>query len=152
MKRGALNSLAASLCDYLHSRNNDIAGYWGIGMLCATAAREKSNEYAFQIFPGRPIVIHGCEISDSLRVTEKLVKLNIDLIEGRLSFIANGRFSDGADKYISCVSVAVKQGSRVGMSMSHVECWPHEPTRERRRHLDGVMQATMLGWFKRLLG
>ena len=43
-----MNSLAHSLCAYLCSRNNDIAGYWGIGMLCADLKKREEAEVQFQ--------------------------------------------------------------------------------------------------------
>lgn len=152
MKRRAMNSLAASLCDYLCSRNNDIAGYWGIGVLCAAAQKGGRAKYAFRIYPGKPLFIDGCEVTDSSRITEKLVKLQLDSIEGRLSFFADGRYPDGADKYTCGVAVAITQGGRTGMSMSHVECWPHDPGRELQRAGAQARQATLLGRLKKLLG
>jgi hypothetical protein len=151
MKRRAMNSLANSLCEYLCSRNNDIVGYWGIGVLCAAATKEWRMKYAFRIYPGKPLFINGCEITDSSRITEKLVKLQIDSIEGRLSFFADGRYPDGADKYTCGVAIAITQGGRTGMSMSHVECWPHDPARESQRYQAKVAQATLLDRLKKLL-
>ena len=48
MKRREMNSLARSLCSYLGSRNNDIAGYRGIGMLCALSRRENKPKFSFK--------------------------------------------------------------------------------------------------------
>lgn len=41
MKRREMNALARPLCEHLVSRNNDIAGYWGIGMLCAASPQDR---------------------------------------------------------------------------------------------------------------
>ena len=128
-----MKSLARSLCAYLSSRNNDIAGYWGIGMLCAVSKREKRPRFSFKIRPGQLIRIYGCEISDSTLVTEKLVRFGLDSIEGRLSFFEDGRYPHGAEKYTCGIAIAITQGGRTGLSLSHVECWPHDPSRERRR-------------------
>lgn len=147
-----MNALAASLCEYLCSRNNDIAGYWGIGVLCAAAKRDERAKYAFKIFPGKPLFINACEITDSNRITDKLVKLKLDSIEGRLSFFLDGRYPNGADKYTCGMAIAITQGSRTGMSMSHVECWPHDPARERRRVGAKATQATLLDRLRKLLG
>ena len=72
MKRRDMNSLAHTLCAYLCSRNNDIAGYWGIGMLCAVSKREGRSKFSFKIYPGESLRIYSCEISESKVVTEKL--------------------------------------------------------------------------------
>ena len=133
MKRRAMNSLANSLCAYLCSRNNDIAGYWGIGMLCAVSRKEKKPKFSFRIRPGESLRIYGYEISESKTVTEKLVKFGLDSIEGRLSFFEDGRYPHGAEKYTCGISIAITQQGRAGLSMSHVECWPHDSSREQRR-------------------
>ena len=128
-----MNSLARSLCSYLSSRNNDIAGYWGIGMLCAALEREGKPKFSFRIYPGQLLKIHGCEITDSKVVTDKLVKYGLDSIEGRLSFFEDGRYPHGAEKYTCGIAIAITQGGRTGLSLSHIECWPHDPSCERRR-------------------
>lgn len=128
-----MNSLAHSLCAYLCSRNNDIAGYWGIGMLCAVSKRERKPKFSFKIYPGALLRIYSYEISNSGVVTDKLVKFGLDSIEGRLSFFADGRYPHGAEKFTCGIAIAITQGGRTGMSMSHVECWPHDSSRERRR-------------------
>lgn len=151
MKRREMNSLAGSLCAYLGSRNNDIAGYWGIGMLCATSKREGKRKFSFKMYPGKIIKIYGCEITDSKIITEMLVKFDLDSIEGRLSFFEDGRYPHGAEKFTCGIAIAITQGGRTGLSMSHVECWPHDPTRERRRAGFEVAQTSWFAWVKNLL-
>jgi hypothetical protein len=133
MKRREMNSLAHSLCTFLLLRNNDIAGYWGIGMLCAVSKREMKPKFSFKVYPGKLLRIYSCEITNSTTVTDKLVKYSLDSIEGRLSFFVDGRYSHGAEKYTCGIAIAVTQGGRTGMSMSYVECWPHDSAREQRR-------------------
>lgn len=128
-----MNSLAHSLCAFLCSRNNDITGYWGIGMLCAISKRENKPKFSFKIYPGKLLRIYSCEINNSLVVTNKLLKFDLDSIEGRLSFFEDGRYPHGAEKYTCGIAIAVTQDCRTGMSMSHVECWSHDPKREIRR-------------------
>ena len=106
-----------------------------MGVLCAVSKKEARAKFSFEICPGRAITINGCEVTDSKRVTDKLVKFGIESIEGRLSFFEDGRYSDGKEKYKCGIAVAVTQGGRTGMSMTHVECSPHDPSREFRRHL-----------------
>ena len=47
--------------------------------------------------------------------------LGLDSIEGRLSFFADGRYPDGAEKYTCGIAISITQGGRTGLSMSHVE-------------------------------
>ena len=151
MKRRHMNSVAASLCGYLASRNNDILGYWGIGMLCAVSKKEKKPKFSFKIHPGQLLRIYGCEVTDSRVVTDKLLKFNLDSIEGRLSFFEDGRYPHGAEKYTCGIAVVVTQGSRTGMSMSHVECWPNDPSREHRRAAGVAAEASLMARLKSLL-
>jgi hypothetical protein len=148
MKRREMNSVARSLCAYLSSRNNDVAGYWGIGMLCAASKREAKPQFSFKIYPGQLIKIYGCEITDSKVVTDKLVKFGLDSIEGRLSFFEDGRYPHGAEKFTCGIAIAITQGGRTGLSLSHIECWPHDPSRERRR---SGFEAVEASWIKRFL-
>jgi hypothetical protein len=133
MKRREMNSLARSLCEHLRSRNNDITGYWGMGMLCAASRRDSRPRMSFRIIPGELIRIYSCELSDSTLVTEKLVKFDLDSIEGRLSFFPDRRYPDGVDRYTCGIAIAISQGGRIGMSMCYCACWPHDPKRELRR-------------------
>ncbi|MGF1634223.1 MAG: hypothetical protein ACFCVE_10280 [Phycisphaerae bacterium] len=151
MKRREMNSLARSLSDYLSSRNNDIAGYWGIGMLCAASKREGKKKFSFKIYPGQLIKIYGCEVSGSRVVTDKLVHLGLDSIEGRLSFFEDGRYPHGAEKYTCGIAIAVTQGGRTGMSLSHIACWPHDPSREWRRAGFEAAEASWIARFKGFL-
>ena len=146
-----MNSLANSLCAYLCSRNNDIGGYWGIGVLCAASKKEKKPKFSFKIRPGQLLRIYSYEITDSKVMTDKLVKFGLDSIEGRLSFFEDGRYPHGAEKYTCGIAIAITQAGRTGLSMSHVECWPHDPSRERRRAAAAPASASLLDRLKHLL-
>lgn len=144
MKRRQMNSLAHSLCGYLCSRNNDISGYWGIGILCSEAKRDKRKRLSFKIRPGEQISIYGHLISESSEITEKLVTCDLDSIEGRISFFNDGRYPDGTERYTCGVAIAITQGSRTGMSMSHVSCWPHDRSRESRRAAAAAYRLSLM--------
>jgi hypothetical protein len=133
MKRRQLNSTARSAVEYLFSRNNDINGYWGIGMLCLLAKSKNIYKMSFKIRPGQIIKIYGCELTDSVTFSQKLVKHNINSTEGRISFFPDGRYENGKDKYTCGLTVAVTHENRTGLYMSYVECWPHDPAVEKRR-------------------
>ncbi len=133
MKRREMNALARSLCEYLFSRNNDINGYWGIGMLCSLAKVAKKSTYSFKIRPGKSIAIYGCEISESKAVTDEIIKYKLDTIEARMSFFEDGRYPNGNERFTCALAIAVTQEGRTGMYMSNIDCWPHDSTRESRR-------------------
>ncbi len=148
MKRRQMNALAHSLCAYLCSRNHDIAG----GQLCAWAMREEKQKLSFKIYPGRPIAICGHELTHSVTVTSKLVKFELDTIEGRMSFFRDGRYPHGAERYTCGIAIAITQGGRTGLSLRHVACWPHDATRERRRESAAVVRTTLVERVRKLLG
>ena len=110
----------SSLCAYLSSRNNDIAGYWGFGMLCAAPKRVGKPKFSFKIYPAQLLKIYGCEITGSKIVTDKLVQFGLDSIEGRLSFFDGGRYPHGAEKFTCGIAIAITQGGRTGLSLSHI--------------------------------
>jgi hypothetical protein len=151
MKRREMNALSRSLCEFLSSRNNDIAGYWGIGMLCKHYLKDGRPRMSFRIIPGLPIRIYSCELTDSHIVSENLIKFELDTIEGRLSFFPDGRYPDGTQKYTCGISVAMAQGGRVGMNMWYISCWPHDERRERRRSVGTYEHRSVLQRLRNLL-
>lgn len=147
----AHSKTGSEIVTYLCSRNNDIGGYWGIGILCAISKREKKPKFSFKIYPGEPFRIYSCEITDSNVVTDKLVKFGLDSIEGRLSFFEDGRYPHGAEKYTCGIAIAITQGGRTGLSMSHVECWPHDSSREMRRAAAVPASSSLLDRLRNIL-
>ena len=146
-----MNALARSLCGYLFSRNSDINGYWGIGMLCAISKRTGKSKISFKIYPGEVIRIIGCEVTGSKVVTDKLVHFDLDTIEGRISFFPDGHYADGVEKYTCGVAIAITQGGRTGLSLSHVDCWPHDPSREIRSVRAAKKEASLVARLRHLL-
>ena len=133
MKRRELSSIAISICEHLCSRNNDISGYWGIGILCVIAKMHPRKELSFRVRPGAPLIIGGHELSTSQKITSKLVQYDLDTIEGLLTFYENGCYPSGPTKYRCCISIAVTQNGRTGLGFRQVDCWSHNPKRESRR-------------------
>ena len=81
MKKREMNHVARSLCEYLMSRNNDIAGYWGIGVLCQKSITEKRVQFHFKIRPGEPLRIYSYEILGSQVITEKYFVMILDKLD-----------------------------------------------------------------------
>ena len=127
-----MNQVARSLCEYLMSRNNDIAGYWGIGVLCQESIKDKRVRFNFKVRPGELLRIYSYELLGSLEITDKLIEHNLNSIEGRLSFFEDGKYPSGSPKYTCGIAIAVTQDGRTGMHICHVGCWPHDPAHESR--------------------
>ncbi len=151
MKRREMNSIAVSLCQYLCSRNNDISGYWGIGILCVAAMTLPHNQLSFRIRPGESLTIGGYELSGSKELTAKLVQHDLDAIEGLLTFSETGRYPSGATKYTCSISVAVSQKGRTGLGFRQTECWSHHPKRESRRATASLANTGFVERLKSLL-
>lgn len=132
MKQGELNALAHSLCGYLLSRNNDIDGYCGLGVLCALSQRQPVAMFRFRMVPGEPVVIGGCTLMRSKLVTDNLVKFDLDSITGQMTFSKLGPRPGEPQWYMCTVAIAVSQGGRTGIDTASRACWAHEPTLERR--------------------
>jgi hypothetical protein len=130
VRQGELNSLAHSLCRYVLSRNNDIGGYWGLGVLCAAAQRIPVPMFRFRIPPGQVIRVGGHDLSQSAHVTGKLVRFGLDSIVGELRFEEVGRYPHGAKMFLATIAIAVAQRGRVGIGLMHSVCWIHDPARE----------------------
>ncbi len=137
MKRSELNSLARSVCRFFLTRDNDIVGFWGIGVICRVALTEPHKKLVFKILPGKPIKIFGFESTRSVEFTSKLLKFRLDSISGKMTFIKIGRFENGAEKFLCVVSVAIAHEGRVGLNTDYVTCWPHDPGMERRSTTKG---------------
>lgn len=151
MKRREMNSIAVSLCQHLCSRNNDISGYWGIGILCVAARMQPHNRLSFRIRPGEPLKIGGYELSGSKEITAKLVRHDLDAIEGILTFSENGCYPSGATKFACSILIAVSKKGRTGLGFRQTECWSHNPKRESRRSTASVNVMGFVQRLKRLL-
>jgi len=136
MQRRQLNALCRSTCEYFCSRNNDVNGYWGIGVLCQLALLKGRRKIGFRTTPGDAIQVFGCELSHSQPYSDVLRSFGVDCLEGRISFFDDGRFHNGKDRFTCGICLAMTGGGKFGLHMVHVSCWPHDPLLERRRSDD----------------
>jgi hypothetical protein len=123
----------------------------GASVFFAPSRKESASQNSVSKHPGEFLRIYSAEISDSKALTDKLLKFRLDSIEGRLSFFEDGRYPHGAEKYTCGIAIAITQGGRTGLSMSHVECWPHDPSREHRRAVAAKAGASLLEQLKNIL-
>jgi len=63
MRRKKLQCAARGIVEHLISRNNDINGYWGIGVLCQLGDLKGKSSFWFRIRPGLPISIFWLSLS-----------------------------------------------------------------------------------------
>lgn len=132
MKQGELIALAHSLCGYLLSRNNDIDGYCGLGVLCALSQRQPVAMFRFRMVPGEAVVIGGCTLMRSKLVMDSFVQFGLDSIAGQMTFSKLGPRPGEPQWFMCTVAIAVSQGGRTGIDTAKRACWAHDLSRERR--------------------
>ncbi len=133
MKRRELNALCKSTCHLLLSRNNDINGFWGVGVLCGMIIRSGRWETAFRIAEPSVVRIFGCELTQSEAWSQTLFDLGVESIDGHLSFVRDGEYESRNERYLFSIALCMRQEERVGMAIVHGQCWPHDSSREWRR-------------------
>ena len=123
------------------SRNNELDGYWAIGMLCRSVG---VGELELEILPASESSRLGDiagRARDRLRRHLVALGLPTSTVSGariRLSFERGlprpPRISDAADVHYRCCAILVDALGREHRAEAAGWCWPHDPTRERRRY------------------
>lgn len=146
-KRKRLTGIANSLLGTFVSRNNDIGGYWGIGVLRQYASRKNLADVYIELAgqtedrtPESPVknieeVYKGWLLSS-------LAKVGVDYgqlkgVEIQLRFSTFEEFPDAirdtrGDPYLCSVIITNKEDIKYSASILGV-CAPHDPNKERRR-------------------
>jgi hypothetical protein len=134
-----LKGIAAGLAGSFVSRNNDVEGYWGIGLLCRDAAQTNG------------VVVLNLSQRLPVPATPSSVRVLKAYAQQLDALLQNAGFSPGvlADAEVwlqfgepstthanvvmfTCrVALADSKGQRYE-AIKHGQCWPHNPTRERR--------------------
>lgn len=122
------------------SRTNDVEGYWGIGKLCRRSQELKQAHFeldllAGQVFPPRSLedllaeryhlLLRKC----SLRITDiRRASLQISF-----DFENAARKTEAANVRFECRLILHYRTDKTQTAESGGWCWPHDPSRERRR-------------------
>lgn len=136
-RRSELRSLASGMTTFCVCRNNDIGGYWGLGVLCRNAQNRGDFEISFQILPGVAIAdpelsvrrnVHQRFFSQPSRLTDltREIFLNFSFEPFSKSDFRGTRF-----KGTCTVSITDDLGVSRTASASHF-CYPHNPEFESR--------------------
>jgi hypothetical protein len=134
--------ISNSILSYIISRNNDINGYWGIGVLCKYCIDSKRKKCGVILSKEKLGTISSLQISsfvinDGLQTLQRIINnKHIDKIQISFEFkkLINRDFGD--TKWYQCnISVLVFGNGNFGFSNKKVECWPHNPSLERRRNI-----------------
>jgi hypothetical protein len=154
-RRRELNGIAGNLLGSFVSRNNDVAGYWAIGKLCAHALWAPGGEISIELLTRR-LTPFGPEFDPMLdHYAERLVSsLKKRWFPPQLVTAAEVLVSFGApfkpDPLISrprgtvpfrCTVTLTDDLYRRHAAQHSGEVWPHDPQRESKSVRPNASQA-----------
>ena len=134
--------LSDSILGYFSSRNNDINGYWGVGILCkyCVDGKRKScgvNLSKKKLATSQALKVSGFIINGGIQSLKRIIKdRSIENIRISLDFTKSDCNTFGYTDWYKCnISVLVVGDGKFGFSSKKEMCWPHNSLRERRRVL-----------------
>ena len=132
--------ISDALLGYLSSRNNDINGYWGIGILCKYCIDSQRKRCGVHLTENKlntmqSLKISSYPITEGLQILQRIKgKQKIDHIRISLRFSRSTCRDFGYTDWYTCdLSVLVLEQDQFGFSHKSMLCWPHTPSREQRR-------------------
>ena len=144
-RRGELKDVASALLGSFVSRNNDVGGYWGLGLLRSAADRDRTNMLYFDLkaasaAPGDPT---AASISQTYRdlLARQLARRRIPSgfvlkAEITVQFAIEESLFASMPTYgepVRCAVLLVDGRGREYRQSALTACAPHDPTRESRR-------------------
>ena len=145
-RRRELNGIAGNLVGSFVSRNNDVAGYWAIGKLCALAPRTVNGEISIELLTKR-LTPYSPEFDPMLdhyaaRLVSSLEKRSfpLQLVTAAEVLIAfGGSFKSGplmshprGAVPFRCTVTLTDDVHRRHVAQQSGEVWPHDPRRESK--------------------
>ena len=139
--RRSLRGVADGVLTAFLSRNGDVAGYWGVGVLCRFALEQDTDAVELDLLASRvtpashrfgALMDRG---RDGLRRHLEALALHEDLVTEarvRISFELTDREHAASTRYRCSVTLVDDRGVAFERHASGW-CWPHDPTRESRR-------------------
>lgn len=145
-QRNALKGIAHGLLGTFISRNNDIAGYWGLGVLRLFAKTNKHSELKIELLEQKPeskpqspirtiIANYRQWLLNALKNagihTKQLEAARIDIRFTTFDAIPDAIRDTRGEPYVCTVSLHASNGRTYRASKIGV-CSPHDPKREAR--------------------
>ena len=142
MRRDILRHVAAGLLGSFISRNNDIGGYWALGVLCAEAGAHAVElrlterlatppapacmavAATYAGFLRRAMLQHGIDADDLARAT-------VDIAFGVVPEVPIYRHAAGAP--FCCTVTLASRCGKTATVRAHGHCLPHDPALESQR-------------------
>ena len=134
--------ISDSILGFFSSRNNDISGYWGIGILCKYCVDGERRRCGVNFSKNRiksdeALKVSGFIINDGRETIGRILKnREIEKIQISLKFQKSNSNALGYNDWYKCnISVLVIGNGNFGFSNKVVMCWPHNSSRERQRNI-----------------
>jgi hypothetical protein len=142
-RRNKLRGVALSIAHSFSSRNNDLNGYWAMGILCAHAIATKHEEVnidllGMEISPAndelRPIAEHyskllAANLAGQRVASDAVVRADVS---ARFDIEPDAKRALGELPFVCTVTLGDQQKNQATAEASG-SCWPHSPLRESRR-------------------
>jgi hypothetical protein len=132
-------NVAQGIISHFISRNNDIDGYWGIGVLARSMASGRHRSRIIRTIRQNKVVceINGFRLNSLENIVNKFQDIySFDSITLQLecrstsSFFPNGMTMNAME-----IIIIVLGNGKIGIEKRDVACWLHDPNIECRRLL-----------------
>jgi len=144
-RRRSLNGVAVAIAGSFISRNNDVKGYWGIGMLCLQAQQTRSTSVSIDVLE-RTISPHVPDFGDLLDFCSSLLQSQMDALRLSITWIRKleivVEFSQeilnseqprrNQEDPFRCIVRITDDLERIHEASEAGRCAPHDPSRELR--------------------
>ena len=134
-RRRELKSIASGLAWHCLSRNNDINGYWGVGVICLLAQERGCSKVEIPVFPRVPLQGIEAEFRDHL--SRHVAYWNFPLkalVEACLicfSFEPHSVLASRGQRYlVTCVAALTDDLGKQREASVRTLCFAHDPAFE----------------------
>lgn len=134
-RRRELKALACGMATYCVCRNNDIGGYWGLGVLCLYAQEIAASELSLEILSEEPVALPQRAVRDNLRerFRSRLLLEKATEIFVKFAFEPSLKAEIHGMKYRGTCTVCIKDDLGVSRTASASQlCNPHNPKFEQK--------------------
>lgn len=136
-RRRELKNLASGMATYCVCRNNDIGGYWGLGVLCKHAQEISAAELSIEIMSDDPVAAPEQAVRDNLRGRFSSHRRHLpELARAILVTFAFESYSKSdlrGTRFRGTCTVCIKDDWGVSRSASASQlCYPHNPKFEHK--------------------
>jgi hypothetical protein len=134
-RRRELKSIASGLAWHCLSRNNDIDGYWGVGIICRLAQERGTRGITIPIFPRT--FLSGFEAEFREQMSQRVERWNFplkDFVKAcsiYFSFEPHSMLAPRGQRYrVTCSAILTDDLGRQREASAQTLCFAHDPAFE----------------------